>query len=347
MDEAMKKIIGVPLGGIGIPFKGFSKIRVLDFTQLLPGPYATKILSDMGCRVTKVELPYFADMSRGIPPKINGVGSLYAALSGGKKFLSFDFRKPAGLKRLRRLIERADVLVEGFRPGLMERIGLGYPDVRKINPRIIYCSISGYAPEGPWRRKAGHDLNFQAVSGLLGLAKSDGKIAFPSAQIADVAGSVSAVAAILAALLERANTGRGRLVQIPIADTLHSLLAIPLAHLKATGEDPAKKPLWWNGASPFYRLYETKDGRWVAVAAIEKSFALNLLDVLGLSKLAPLAEGPLDRLNHSGRLIKEISRVFKSATCRQWELRLKDKDVCATPVLTLPEAARFFQRVRY
>src|SRR3989338_389969 len=329
-----------PFGGIGIPFSGFSRFRILDFSKLLPGPYATQILADMGCKVTRVELPYFGDLARELPPKIDGVGATYWMVNQGKKTLSFDFRKPAGLKRLHKMLKQSDVLVEGFRPGLMDRIGLGFAQLRKLYPRLIYCSLTGYNPAGPWRRKAAHDLNFLAASGFLGLGNSEGRIAFPSAQVGDLAGSMAGVSGILAALLELQKTGKGRHVRISLADTLHSWLSLPLGYLRSTGEDPGKSSQWWVGAQPFYRLYDTQDGRKIAVAAVEKGFAIALLDLLGLCAIRDLADDPMA---NASRLIAELERAFSSATLAQWEDRLKDKDVCVTPVYTLIEAIKFLQ----
>lgn len=328
------------MGGIGIPFSGFSKFRILDFSKLLPGPYATQILRDMGCKVTRVELPYFGDLARELPPKIDGVGATYWMVNQGKKVLSFDFRKPAGLIRLKKMIKQSDVLVEGFRPGLMDRIGLGFTQTSKINPRLVYCSLTGYNPDGPWRRKAGHDLNFLAASGFLGLGNSEGKLAFPSTQIGDLSGSMAAATGILAALIERQKTGKGRHLRISLADTLHSWLSLALGYWRATGEDPSLRSLWWVGAQPFYRLYDTKDGRKIAVAAVEKGFAIALLDLLGLSSIRDLADDPMA---NAPRLIPELERQFASATLAQWEEKFKDKDVCVTPVYTLSEAINFLQ----
>ncbi|MBI5631601.1 MAG: CoA transferase [Elusimicrobia bacterium] len=326
---------GRPLGGIGIPFKGFPRLRVLDFSKLLPGPYATQVLADMGCQVTRVELPHFGDMTRDLPPKIGNVGSTYWMVNQGKKRLCFDFRKREGMRRLQSLIKASDVLVEGFRPGLMERLGLGFRAVQRLNPRLIYCSITGYPSQGPMGRKAGHDLNFLAASGFLGLGNSEGRIAFPPTQIADLAGSMGAVSGILAALLERGQTGKGRQLQLSLAQAVHSWLVIPLGHLKATGKDPSLGRFWWNGAHPFYRLYRAKDGRELAVAAVEKGFAVSLLDCLGLSRLRNLADDPM---RHRARLSGAMSRVFRTAALKEWESRFKGKDFCVSPVRFLAEA---------
>jgi crotonobetainyl-CoA:carnitine CoA-transferase CaiB-like acyl-CoA transferase len=333
---------GRPLGGLRGPWTGFEKIRVLDFTKLLPGPYATQILADLGCRVTKIELPHFSDEAREMPPKIDGVGSTFRMVNAGKEILSVDFRKPEGLEKVRALAAAADVVIEGFRPGLMERCGLGADELMARNPRLIYCSLTGYVHDGPWRRKAGHDLNFLAVSGFLGLGAFKDEPRVLPAQFADLSGSLAAVAAVLAALVERGATGRGKRVAVAMAETVHSLLPIPLGELLAEGEEPAG-PRWWDGSHPFYRLYKTKDARWLAVAALEKSFSLSLLDALGLESLRPLAD---DAMANADRLAAELARVFAGATAADWEKRLEDKDVCVTRALGLGEAREFMRRQR-
>lgn len=333
---------GRPLGGIRGPFAGFERLRVLDFTKLLPGPYATQLLADLGCRVTKIELPYFADEARVTPPLLNGVGSLFWMVNQGKEFLSVDFREPEGLERVRALAAQADVLIEGFRPGLMDRVGLGAEELMRRNPRLIYCSLTGYPAEGPWKRKAGHDLNFLAVSGMLGLSSAAGAPAVLPTQVADLSGSLAATAAILAALVERGETGRGRRLAVSMAETAHSLLPVAMSEAVAEGKDPDGRR-WWNGTHPFYRLYETADGRWLAVAALEKPFALSLLEAVGLAELRPLAEDPLA---HADVLCAELGRVLRGAAAAQWEERLKDKDVCVTTVLGLSEARAFMERLR-
>jgi alpha-methylacyl-CoA racemase len=329
----MTALPGRPLAGVGVKFKGLSRVRVLDFSKLLPGPYATQVLADMGCKVTRVELPHFPDPAREMGPRIDGVGCLYWMVNQGKKQLLLDFRKPAGLKRLKALVAKTDVLVEGFRPGLMDRVGLGYKELSKLNKKLVYCSLMGYPAEGPWARKAGHDLNFQAVSGMLGLGNSEGRVAFPAAQAADLTGSLAAVAGVLAGLHEAAATGRGRHLKIAMAQAAHSLLAIPLSELAATGAEPAPGGNWWTGSNPFYSLYETADGRLLAVAALERSFTYGLLDALGLPR-------ELETTPEAAR--KTLTETFRSAPLAVWEERLKDKDVCVTGVRTLSEARALF-----
>jgi crotonobetainyl-CoA:carnitine CoA-transferase CaiB-like acyl-CoA transferase len=272
-------------------------------------------------------------MMRAFPPLIDGVGYAYWMVNQGKRLLLLDFRKPAGMKRLEALIRKADVLLEGFRPGTMEKLGLGYARLAKLNPRLIYCSLVGYDPAGPMARKAGHDLNFMAASGLLGLGDNRGEVSFPAAQLADTAGSVGAVIGILAALVERHKTRKGRRVVVPISTALRSLLVIPTGHMTAAGREPERGSMWWSGAHPFYNLYRTKDGGWLTVAGLEKVFTYALLEALGLAHLKDQAAEP-------EALRAELQRVFEGATRAEWEERLKGKDVCVMPVLSLAEAQR-------
>ncbi len=320
---------GRPVGGIGIPFRGFARFRVLDFSKLLPGPFASQILADMGMRVTRVEQPHAEDLMRGLEPRA------FRMVNDGKRTVRLDLRKSAAKARLRRLLARADVLLETFRPGRMERMGLGFETVARLNPRLVYCSLSGYPADGPWARQAGHDLNFLARSGFV--AAAGGRPAPPPAQVGDLSGSMAAVSGILAALLEREFTGRGRLVRMSMAQALHSWLVLPLAN---AGSGKGAKP-WWLGELPYYRLYETRDRRWIAVAAVERPFWLALLERLGLSRLAAL-----DARRDRARLSRALEAEFRKATSAQWARRLEGLDACVTPALSLPEAARSLSRSR-
>jgi crotonobetainyl-CoA:carnitine CoA-transferase CaiB-like acyl-CoA transferase len=284
------------------------RCTVLDFSRLLPGPYATRRLADLGMKVTCVEFPRLPEPSRTLSP------ALYAMLNRGKKRVKLEAEAP----KLRRLLASADIVVEGFRPGVMDRLGLGYNAARKLNPKVVYCSLTGYDPDGPLGKKAGHDLNFLAMSGWLGLSKEP---RMPVSPLADLAGSMEAVEGILAALLE----GQGRHLKVSITDAAHRLLAIPLARWKDTGKDPAQEPQWWSGGEKFYGLYRTQDGGWLAVGAIEKRFAGALTAFLGTD---------------------DLEKAFASRTLAEWTQALQATDFCVTPVLSLPEAAAALSKRR-
>lgn len=314
---------------------------------MLPGPFASQVLADMGCEVTRIELPRFGDLTKEVPPKIDGVGFAYWMVNQGKKEVTLDFRKPEGLKKLLEMVKESDVVLEGFRPGLMDRVGLGFEALQKIRPGLVFASITGYDRRGEWGRRAGHDLNFLAVSGFLGVGNSEGKVAFPGCQMADLSGSMAAVIGILGALLETRLAGgepKGRHISISMADTIHSLLTLPLGYMEATKKEPGLGVTWWSGGHPFYRLYETQDRRHIAVAAVEAGFAIALLDELGLSSWKDRLPGIND--DHDGGLIKEMEAVFRGKTMAHWEAKLKDKDVCVTPVYSLKESVAVLEQSR-
>lgn len=323
--------------------KALMGYTVLDFSKLLPGPFCSMLLADMGCRVVRVELPYWKDNVRDIPPLIEGQGFCYWMANRNKESLCLDFKKPEGRKVLERLLARADVLLEGFRPGLMERLGLGYKTLSKKHPRLVYCSLTGYGQEGPMRDKAGHDLNFLAQSGLLGLGDSNGGLSFPPTQIADLSGSLYAAAAILAALLDRERSKKGRHIDISLADSVLSWLVLPAGHYRATGENPPLKGRWWNGSHPFYRIYRTKDGRHLAVGALERGFAGNLLRQMGLEDLEEKLGRRFDQFPRE--IAETLEAAFSKKTLQEWMEAFDGKDVCVTPVLSMEEALSHPQSV--
>ena len=313
-------------------------VRVLDFSKLLPGPFCTKILSDLGCQVIKVELPHWPDIMRTMPPLLGREGAVFSALHSRKKSFCVDFKKPEGLQILFELLATADVLVEGFRPGLMRRIGLGPEVLLKRFPKLIYCSLTGFGQSGPRSQRAGHDLNFLALSGLLSLGGPASAPALPPIQIADIAGgSLYAAIGILAALLERQRTGRGRRVDISMLEGILACGTVPLAYYHATGAKLRAGKMWWNGAHPFYNLYKTKDRRYVAVGALEKGFALSLLSLIGRDDLKDRALSPFE---NQKILSRELEKTFAQKTLRQWMEVFDGKDACVTPVYNLEEAVQ-------
>lgn len=295
------------------------------------------VLSDMGLRVIRVELPHWPDALREIGPKISGHGFCFWMANRNKESLCLDFRKPAGRQALLKVISKADVLVEGFRPGLMDRLGFGAKELKKRFPRLVYVSITGYGQEGPLRNAAGHDLNFQALSGFLGSGDSNGAFSFPSVPLADLAGGLYAALGVLDALRRRDRDGKGRHVQVSLLDSIFSWQVLALGRYLATGKEPAPRENWWGGGFPFYRLYATKDGRRLAVAAVEKQFALDLLNQIGRSDL--LGRMPQnDSVAADPVLTRELERTFRTRTLKEWTAILAGKDVCVTPVLRAAEA---------
>lgn len=266
--------------------------KVLDLSRLLPGPWASKRLLEAGLSVTKVELPHFPDPLSSHP------------INAGKKGVSLDYRKPAGLKALEGMIRRADVLIESFRPGTMDKMGLTWPRLRSLSPRLVYCSISGWEKGG----KAAHDLNILAATGWLSLSP-----ALPATQVADLAAGEAAARRILAALL----TGKAARLRVSMEGALSDWY--PLA------QTTPPESVWWLGGDPFYRLYRCSDGGLIAVAALESAFKSALLSFLGLPAGAGAAE---------------LEAAFAGDTREGWERRLERTDFCVNAVRSWGTASR-------
>jgi crotonobetainyl-CoA:carnitine CoA-transferase CaiB-like acyl-CoA transferase len=303
-----------------LPLEG---VRVLDFSTLLPGPLASLMLAEAGATVIKVERPGGEDMRR-FAPLAGDTSHPFLALNGGKRLLEFDLKAADAHARLRPLLTNCDVVIEQFRPGVMERLGLGYADVSALNPGVVYCSITGYGQTGPLAAAAGHDLNYQALSGLLGehLTRA-APPPQPPPLIADIAGGAyPAVINILLALMQRARTGRGQHLDIAMAAGV-----LPFAWLALAAQQHPDQPgrALLSGASPRYRLYATRDGWFVAVAALEDKFWRTLCQVLGV----PESAGEAD-----------IAARIAAQDAPYWRDILERADCCCTVVRTLEDAAR-------
>ncbi|MBK9083058.1 MAG: CoA transferase [Rhizobiales bacterium] len=308
-------------------------VRVLDFSTLLPGPLATLMLAEAGAQVIKIERPGGEDMRR-FPPFVGGMSAPFAALNRGKRLVVLDLKAPDARDRLRPLIESADVIVEQFRPGVMDRLGLGYEAMKAINPRIVYCSISGYGQTGPRAHEAGHDVNYVGASGLLSLSPGTPEApSLPPALIADIAGgSMPAVINILLALRQRDATGQGSALDIAMTDAMFTFAWFALAQGHATGDFPGARENMLAGASPRYQLYAAKDGRFVACGALEQKFWDAFCDVIGL---------PADlRKDHRDPAATRaaVAALIGAETGEVWRARLAPADCCVTVIATLEEA---------
>ena len=314
-------------------------IRVLDLSRLLPGPFCTLLLADMGADVIKVEDTGAGDYIRWMPPLVGEYSALYHALNRNKRALCIDLKQPQGRDLLLRLAESADVVVESFRPGVMERLGVGLAALQQRNPRLILCSITGYGQDGPYRDRAGHDLDYIALAGIQSMTTApDGTPVVPGVQIADLgAGAQGAAIAILGALVGRERSGRGAHLDVAILDGIVSWLSMHAARHFAGADAPGGNVL--DGRHPCYRLYRTADS-WIAVGALEPKFWAELCSLLGLSHLsaAGLATGA-----EADAAAAEMESVLRSAPTAEWLRRLDGHDVCVEPVLTLDEVARHEQ----
>jgi crotonobetainyl-CoA:carnitine CoA-transferase CaiB-like acyl-CoA transferase len=326
-----------------LPSALLAGIRVLDLTRLLPGGYLTLLLADLGADVVKVEEPGRGDYFRAFPPIVDGEGAYFHAVSRGKRSVTLNLKAPEGADLLRRLASRADVLVESFRPGVMERLDLGAARLRTLNRRLVYCAISGYGQDGPYRLRAGHDLNYIAAAGLLGLTGTPGEApgdpgvpVIPAVQVADLAGGALLPAvAILAALVSRAATGEGAALDLAMTDGVLSLLGIHVARAAASGETARRGDMLLTGRYPCYGVYRTGDGRELAVGAIEAKFWESFCAVIGRPDLTPhaFAEG-----EEGARVKREVAAVLASRTLAEWVAAFSDADACVEPVATLKAA---------
>lgn len=312
-------------------------ITALDLTRLLPGSYATQMLADLGADVLKIEEPGQGDYARTMPPMRRTVGEAFLAVNRNKRSAALNLKHPAGRDALLRLVERADVLIESFRPGVMRRLELDYETLRERNPRLVVCAISGYGQDGPYSQRAGHDLNYIGVAGLLAHLASPGQPpVLPGAQLADIGGSLMAVAGILAALIGRTTTGAGRFVDVSMTDTALSLL--PLLGSRALNGTPEQAPgeAELTGALPGYHIYETADGRYLTVGALEPKFYAELCTRLGRPDLIA-RQFPRDAAERAA-VVAELAAIFRTRTHDEWLAELADADVCLGPVNTIGEA---------
>ncbi len=299
------------------------------------------LLRDLGARVIKVEPPE-GDYLRWMPPLRDGENILFRVLARGKESVVLDLRSREGRAALRELIGAADVLVEGFRPGVMDRLGLGYEAVSRWKGDIIYCSISSYGSTGPYRERAGHDLNFLALSGLLDLMNpGEGGPVIPPLLVGDVAGGgLTAVLAILAAVIRRDRTGEGSYLDISMTHGLIFAGLWPLVYYLATGSSPDREDLRLCGSLACYSVYETADGRYMALAALEPKFWRAFCGAVGAPDLIDRQFDPDQR-----EVRARLAEVFRSRTAAEWEEMAATGDFCLERVLTISEACRHPQAV--
>ena len=309
-------------------------IRVLDLTRLLPGAYCTQLLADMGADVVKVEEPERGDYMRWMPPLVDGQSVLFEALNRGKRSVSLDLKTDAGREAMLRLVDTARVLVEGNRPGVMARLGLGWDTLHERNPRLVVCSITGYGQTGPFAQRAGHDLNYMAIAGALGLNGPRGGAPVPlSVQVADIGGGgLQAAVAILGALLEVERGGEGRRLDVSMTDGAAGFMSLELA-ARAAGEEVRRGDQRLGGRYACYRVYECADGRFYSVGALEPKFWAALCTALDRPDLVE------SQFSESLETQREVEAIFKSRTRDEWQRTLDGVDACCEPVLDLDEVA--------
>ncbi len=330
------------------PRGALTGVRVLDFSRLAPGPMATAILADLGAEVVKVEEPGGGRRAReerklrGEPENTFTPGELerrkQSPFERGKLSIALDLKQPEGRKLALRLAEDADVVVEGFRPGVMDRLGLGYADMAAVNPRIIYCALTGYGQTGPRRDRVGHDLNYIADAGALSLFADRGSARpiIPPNLLADYAGgSLQAVIGILAALHARTSTGRGQCVDVSLSDGVVALLAPEASSFAASGRVPKGGSTRLTGSMAYYAVYETADGRFISLGCNEPAFFRALCAELGLEELIERQQVDDPAWQQSAR--EAIQLKIACGTLAEWESRFAPKDIAFAPVRTIDE----------
>lgn len=312
-----------------------SSLKVLDFSTLLPGPFASLLLADMGAEVLRVESPTRMDLVRVLPPHVDGVSASHAYLNRNKRSIALDLKRPEALAVVHKLVAEYDIVLEQFRPGVMDKLGLGYEALKALNPRLIYVSITGYGQTGPYKDRAGHDLNYLALAGLASYTGRRDSGPLPlGVQLADLAGgSLHGVIGLLAAVIQRQHTGVGQQVDISMTDCAFSLHGMSGAGYLAAGVEPGMEDQVLNGGS-FYDYYRTRDGRWLSVGSLEPQFMQQFCAVLGRPELAALGLSPKDQ----EKLKREIEIEIEKHELAEWQARFAMVDACVEPVLGLAEA---------
>ncbi len=324
-------------------------MKVIDLSRLSPGPYCTMLLGDMGAEVLVVEEARRPSGRRAAQRSENSKdadtrrrAAARATLGRNKQSIRLNLKHPEGREIFYRLVGSADVVLEGFRPGVAKRLGVDFDSLASRNPRLIYCSLSGYGQYGPYANQVGHDINYISIAGALGMIgpeDGNGKPAIPLNVLADYAGGgLMAAFAILCAVIAREKTGRGQNIDMAMSDGVLSLISALAATYFASGSNIQPGKFVLNGAAPYYNTYETKDGRWFSIGAIEPWFYENLCRALDCEYLIEY------QVTNDEKKLSEIStafqKQFKTKTAEEWFKILNEIDVCATPVLTLEQAMK-------
>jgi crotonobetainyl-CoA:carnitine CoA-transferase CaiB-like acyl-CoA transferase len=325
------------MGTPGVAEGPLAGLHVLDLTRLLPGPVCTLHLADLGADVVKVEDTGAGDYARDLGNRPGTVSAFYRCVNRNKRSIALDLKDTRGREAFLALAQRADAIVESFRPGVVEGLAIGYDTVAKINPRIVYAAISGYGQTGPRAKDAGHDINYLGYAAVLDQTGTRGGApALCNLQIADLLGGAASTAiAILAALLGAQRTGRGQYVDVAMADAALAHNIFPLHALEQWGRVLPRGADLLTGAFPCYGIYATEDARWLAVGALEEKFWRALCAELGRPDLVP---GRLAAGEEGERVRGELERIFAGAPLAHWVERFARVDCCVTPVATLDEA---------
>jgi len=321
-----------------------ASLKILDFSILLPGPFASLLLADMGAQVLRVESPTRMDLVRVLPPHVDGTSASHAYLNRNKRCIALDLKQAEAVEVVKQLVQEYDIVLEQFRPGVMDKLGVGYEALKAINPKLIYVSITGYGQSGPFRDRAGHDINYLALAGVASYTgrRESGPLPL-GVQLADIGGgSLHGVMGLLAAVIHRQQTGEGQQVDVSMTDCAFSLHGMAGAGYLAAGVEPEMEGLALNGGS-FYDYYRTRDGRWFSVGSLEPQFMQQFCAAIGRPELA--ARGLSSKPEEQQALKREIAIEFEKQDFAQWRERFAALDACVEPMLSLAEAVEHPQLV--
>jgi crotonobetainyl-CoA:carnitine CoA-transferase CaiB-like acyl-CoA transferase len=309
-------------------------LHVLDVSRLLPGPLCTMILGDLGADVVKVEQPEIGDYARFAPPLIGDTGSAFLMLNRNKRSITLNLKNAEAKEILHKLATKADVFVESYQPGVAERLGVGYPAIRKVNEHIIYCSISGYGQTGPYRDLVGHDLNYAAYSGAIGATGlKGGPPVIPAIQIADIQSAIYAAVAITAALYRREKTGEAEFIDVSLMDTAVASMIMPLSFHFA-GASTERGESFLSGGAPFYNVYETKDRRFISIASLEPKFWVELCNALGVEEYQ---DQQIVSAEVSQQIRADLAEKFREKKRDEWVKILNEREIPCAPVYDVSE----------
>lgn len=325
---------------MSLPLEG---IKILDMSRYLPGPFCTQILADFGAEVIKVEDPRGGDLGRQLPPLIKGQSARFYTVNRNKKSITINLKSEQGKEIFKKLSENCDIVIDQFRPGVMDKMGLGYEDLKKVNERLIYCCITGYGLTGPLRDAAGHDQNYLSLAGVTGLTGTHkGKPAISGVQIADIAGgTLYAVIAILLALEYRNKTGKGQLCDVAMMDGAISLLAYTLGEWSGWGKLPEMGNDVLTGGYACYNIYETQDNQFITLGIVEGKFWAEFCKKVDRESYIEIQ---WDKKKQEA-MKADIAALFKQKTRDEWTEFFAQDDICLTPVLNLEEMCNHPQTI--
>jgi len=319
-----------------------SNLKILDFSTLLPGPFGTLVLADLGAQVLRVEAPNRLDLTRELGEKDGDASYVHRYLNRSKKSIALDLKNPESIAVVKKIISEYDVVVEQFRPGVMTKLGLSYDVLKEINPKLIYCSLTGYGQTGAYKDRAGHDNNYLSLSGIQDYSRRKNQLPVPSGiQIADVAGgSMHLVAGLLAAVIQRLETGVGQYIDISITDAAFTLNAMSAASYLGSKKETGPEEELLNGQQ-FYDYYETSDARYFSIGGLEPQFRLGLCEALEIPHLTGMAMS--QEIAEQQAFKEELKNIIKTKTFDDWQVFFRGLDLCVEPVLTLAEACNHQQ----